>query len=116
MNTLPHLDDVLHALVTQIKDLVSVACDVFDYKDGAFSTRITPHMDALQALRVLFTSDTISPAEDAAFRYAHSIVIRIYTWLPVEGDGQFFRLFMEGLLVLQSLTLIFAEDSAGLAN
>lgn len=112
MDTLPRLDNVHQALVTQIKDLIVVACDDFHYKDGAFSTLIKPHMDALQALSVLLISDTITPVEEATFRYAHSAVKRIYAWPPGVGDGQFFRLVMEALLALQSLTLVFAEYSA----
>lgn len=112
MDTFPRLDNVHQALVTQIKDLIVVACDDFHYKDGAFSTRIKPHMDALQALSVLLISDINTPVEEATFRYAHSAVNRIYAWPPGVGDGQFFRLMLEVLLALQSLTLVFAEYSA----
>lgn len=113
MDTLPRLDNVHQALVTQIKALIVVACDDFRYKDGVFSTRIKPHMDALQALSVLLISDILTPVEEATFRYAQSAVKNIYAWPPGVEDGQFFRLMMEALLALQSLTLVFAEDSAG---
>ena len=112
MDTLPRLDNVHQALVTQIKDMIVVACDDFHYKDGAFSAHIKPHMDALQALSVLLISDITTPVEEAAFRYAHSAVKRIYAWPPGVEDGQFFRLVMEALLALQSLTLVFAEYRA----
>lgn len=116
MDTLPRLDNMHQALVTQIKDLIVVACDDFSYKDGAFATRIKPHMDALQALSILLISDIITPAEEATFRYAHAAVKRIYAWPPSVEDGQFFRLMMEGLLALQSLTSVFAVCSARRAN
>lgn len=116
MDTLPRLDNMHQALVAQIKHLIVVACDDFQYKNGVFSTRIKPHMDALQALSVLLISDTITPMEEATFRYAHSAVKRIYAWPPGVEDGQFFRLMMEVLVALQSLTLVFSEYSACLAN
>lgn len=116
MDTLPRLDNMHQALVTQIKDLIVIACDDFNYKDGAFSTRIKPHMNALHALSALLISDTITPMEEATFRYAHSAVKRFYAWPPGVEDGQFFRLTTELLLALQSLTLVFAEYSARLAN
>lgn len=108
MDTLTRLDDIHHTLVTQIENLVSVACVEFHYKDGAFSERITQNIDALRALSMLFDSDIISPAEEAAFRYAYSVVNRIYEWSPTVENGQFFRLIMERFLVLQSLTMVFA--------
>lgn len=112
MDTLPRLDNLHQALVTQIKELIVVACDDFRYKDGAFSGRIKPHMDALWALSVLLISDRITPLEEATFRYADSAVKRIYAWPPGVEGGQFFRLMTEGLLALQSLTMVFSEYSA----
>ncbi|MCJ1466408.1 hypothetical protein MMC07_005027 [Pseudocyphellaria aurata] len=112
MDTLPRLDNLHQALVTQIKGLIVVACDDFHYKDGVFSGRIKPHMDAIGALSVLLLSDRITPVEEAAFRYAHSAVKCIYAWPPGVEDSQFFRLMTQGLLALQSLTMIFSEYSA----